>query len=191
MILRTERLVLRPWEDRDRAPLAKILGDAHVRRFYPTVATPEEVSAQIDYAIARTAENGFHFWAVERKTDGALLGLCGLGVIGEPLRSAIPGQPRVEIGWQLDKAIWGQGIAPEAARAWLDHAWTVLELPEVVAFTARPNLPSQRVMEKIGMTRDAAGDFDHPRIPEGHPIRPHVLYQIANPQTAGRPTSSS
>ena len=182
MTLTTERLLLRPWEDRDRAPLAAILGDSHVRRFYPSVATPEEVSAQIDYAIARTAESGFHFWAVERQSDGALLGLCGLGVIAEPLRSAIPGQPRVEIGWQLDKAVWGQGIAPEAARAWLDHAFGALGLAQVVAFTARPNLPSQRVMQKIGMARDPAGDFEHPRIPEGHPLRAHVLYRIDNPR---------
>lgn len=181
MSLVTERLLLRPWEDRDRAPLAEILGDPHVRRFYPAVATPAETSAQIDNAIAKTAENGFHFWAVERRDDGRLLGLCGLGMIPEPLHSAIPGQPRVEIGWQLDKAVWGQGIAPEAARAWLDHAWRGLALDEVVAFTAAINLPSQRVMQKIGMTRDPAGDFDHPRIADGHPLRAHVLYRVGNP----------
>lgn len=181
MSLVTERLLLRPWEDRDRAPLAAILGDPHVRRFYPAVATPAETSAQIDNAIAKTAEHGFHFWAVERREDERLLGLCGLGVIGEPLRSAIPRQPRVEIGWQLDKAVWGQGFAPEAARAWLDHAWRALGLDEVVAFTAAINLPSQRVMQKIGMRHDPADDFDHPRIADGHPLRAHVLYRVGNP----------
>jgi RimJ/RimL family protein N-acetyltransferase len=180
--LTTERLILRPWEERDRVPLAAILGDPHVRRFYPTIATPEDTNRSIDKAIARTAEHGFHFWAVERRVDGALLGLCGLGTIDPPLRDAIPGHPAVEIGWQLDKSCWGQGFAPEAARAWLDHAWNVLQLDEVVAFTAQPNLPSQRVMQKLGMTRDPLGDFEHPNVPDGHPLRRHVLYRIGRPR---------
>jgi RimJ/RimL family protein N-acetyltransferase len=179
--LETARLVLRPWSDDDRAPLARILGDPHVRRFYPNVATPDSVDAQIDFAIARTTSGGFHFQAAELRSGGKLVGLIGLGIIPDETRAAIPGQPRVEIGWQLDKAVWGQGLAPEGARAWLDHAWNNLGLDEVVAFTAAVNLPSQRVMQKIGMARDPAGDFDHPRIAPGHALRPHVLYRIGNP----------
>jgi len=179
--LETERLILRAWEERDRAPLTAILADPHVRRFYPAISTPADTKRGIDKAIARTAEHGFHFWAVERRSDGMLLGLCGLGSIDEPLRSAIPGKPRVEIGWQLDKSCWGQGFAPEAASAWLDHAWNVLGLDAVVAFTARLNLPSQRVMQKLCMAHDQADDFEHPTILPGNPLRPHVLYRIARP----------
>jgi RimJ/RimL family protein N-acetyltransferase len=179
--LETSRLVLRPWSDSDRAPLAKILGDAHVRRFYPSVATPEETGAQIDGSIAKAASNGFHFQAAELKATGALAGLIGIGVIPDDLRIVMRDNPRVEIGWQLDKALWGLGLAPEGALAWLDYAWETLELEEVVAFTAAINLPSQRVMEKIGMRREPADDFDHPRLAEGHALRPHVLYRIANP----------
>jgi RimJ/RimL family protein N-acetyltransferase len=80
----------------------------------------------------------------------------------------------------LGTAFWGQGLATEGARAWLDHAWLV-GLPDVVAFTAALNRPSQRVMEKLGMTRNGADDFLHPRIEAGHPLRPHVVYRIANP----------
>lgn len=181
MRLETARLVLRPWEDRDRAPLARILGDAHVRRFYPSVATPEETNAQVDGSIAKAAANGFHFQAAELKATGALIGLIGIGVIPDDLRAIIRGNPRVEIGWQLDKAVWGQGLAPEGALAWLGHAWNTLDLNEVVAFTATVNLPSQRVMEKIGMHRDAADDFEHPRLAPDHVLRPHVLFRIANP----------
>jgi RimJ/RimL family protein N-acetyltransferase len=178
VILETARLVLRPWEDRDRAPLAAILGDAHVRRFYPAPATREEVDAQIDNAIARTAENGFHFQAAELRETGQLIGLIGIGVIPDITREAINGHPRVEIGWQLDKAVWGRGLAPEGARAWLDHGFRTLGLSEIVAFTAEVNRPSRRVMEKLGMTRDPADDFDHPRVVEGHPLRRHVLYRL-------------
>jgi len=181
MKLETERLILRPWEDRDRAPLAAILGDPHVRRYYPSTATPEEVNAQIDHAIALTAEHGFHFWAAEHKADRKLIGLVGVASLSDRMRTVIDSDPGVEIGWQFDKDYWGQGLAPEGARAWLDHAWKTLGFAEVVAFTAQTNLPSQRVMEKIGMRRDPADDFAHPNLAEGHPLRQHVLYRIKRP----------
>jgi RimJ/RimL family protein N-acetyltransferase len=180
--LKTSRLILRPWEDRDRAPLADILGDAQVRRFYPSPATPAETNAQIDSALAKIAANGFHLTAAELKSTCKHIGLIGLGVIPDETRTFLKGSPHVEIGWQLGKQFWGQGLAPEGAQAWLGYAWDVLDLPEVVAFTAAINLPSQRVMQKLGMVRDKAGDFEQPRVAEGHPLRPHVLYRISNPR---------
>ncbi len=181
MRLETERLLLRGWEDRDRAPLAAIMTDPQARRFYPRTLTADETSAEIDFALERTRTVGFHFQATELKRSGMLAGLIGLGAIPDATRAAIPGRPQVEIGWLLDRRFWGQGLAPEGASAWLDHAWNVLGLPEVVAFTAAINLPSQRVMEKIGMPRDRTSDFDHPKLSSGHPLRPHVLYRIARP----------
>ncbi len=177
----TDRLILRPWEDRDRDPLAAIMGDAHVRRFYPSTATPAETSTLIDRCRERAEENGFHFQAVENKADGALVGLLGLGRIPAATCDAIPSHPEVEIGWLFDKAFWGRGYAPEGARTWLDFAWRELNLPEVVAFTYEGNLPSRRVMEKIGMSHDPADNFANPNVPQGHPLRPHVLYRITNP----------
>ena len=178
--LTTDRLVLRPWEDRDRAPLAAILGDAHVRRFYPSVATAEQTNAQIDASIEKSRQYGFHFQAAELRATGVLIGLIGIGIIPDAVRDAIPGRPEVEIGWQLDQAVWGQGLAPEGARAWLDFGFNRLRLPQIVAFTAALNLPSQRVMEKLGMRRDPSDDFQHPNLAEGHALRPHVVYRIAN-----------
>jgi len=175
----TERLILREWEERDRKSLAAILGDPNVRRFYPRTVTAEEVDAQIDNAVAMAARHGFHLQAAERKADGALIGLVGIARIPEATRAAIPSHPEVEIGWQLDTAYWGQGYAPEAATAYLEYAWNTLELPEVVAFTAAINLPSQRVMEKIGMRRDLSDDFESPALPEGHRLRRHIVYRIA------------
>lgn len=180
MRLETARLVLRPWEDRDREPLAWIMGDPQVRRFYPRLLTPEETGAEIDAARIKAAAAGFHFQAAEAKADGALVGLLGLGIIPDDMRAAIPRHPEVEIGWVLAERFWGQGLAPEGAAAWLDHAWA-LGLPEVVAFTAAINLPSRRVMEKLGMRRDPADDFDHPRIAADHPLRRHVVYRKLNP----------
>jgi ribosomal-protein-alanine N-acetyltransferase len=86
--------------------------------------------------------------------------------------------PAVEVGWRLAHEYWGRGYAPEAGRASLDYAFDVIGLDEVVSFTTVANLRSQRVMQKLGMTRDPADDFDHPALPEDHPMRRHVLYRI-------------
>lgn len=177
MRLETERLVLRPWEDRDRAPFASIVGDPHVMRFYTNTRDHAAAEAWIDKMVAGLQDGTSAFLAAERKSDGALIGLIGTGRIDMPLR----GDPPEEIGWVLGQPYWGQGYAPEGARAHIAHAWR-RGLPELVAFTAALNTPSQRVMEKIGMTRDPDGDFEHPRIPETHRLRPHVLYRIANPK---------
>lgn len=180
MRLVTDRLLLRPWEDRDRQPFGRIMGDPRVRRFFPRTLSPEEADAEIDHHLAKAAANGFHFQAAEAKADGALVGLLGLGLLPDATREAIPSHPEVEIGWVFGERHWGQGLAPEGAAAWLDHAWS-LGLPEVVAFTAAVNLPSQRVMQKLGMRHDPADDFDHPKIEAGHPLRRHVVYRIVTP----------
>lgn len=180
MILTTERLILRPWEDRDREAMIAIQGDAHVRRFFPRVLTPEDADAGINMAIERARTDGFHFQAAELKESGQLIGLIGIGLVPDATRAAIPSHPQVEIGWVIGKQFWGQGLAPEGARAWLAYAWSI-GLPEVVAFTARLNAPSQRVMQKIGMVYDPSDDYHHPTVPEGHRLRPHVVYRTRNP----------
>jgi RimJ/RimL family protein N-acetyltransferase len=177
MKLETPRLLLREWRDTDREAFAAIVADPHVMRFYPATRSRAEADAWIDKMIAGLANGTAHFLAVERKSDGTLLGLTGTADINFP----IPTEPKLEIGWVLGKDYWGQGYAPEAARAALEHAFTQLRAPEVAAFTARVNLPSQRVMQKLGLVRDPSADFEHPRIAAGHPLRPHVLYRIANP----------
>lgn len=177
MRIETDRLVLRSWQDSDRDPLAAILGDPEVRRFYPTVLTPEQTDAQLDFSLARQAEVGFHFGAAELKATGQFVGLIGLGYIPDETRATIRGNPPVEIGWQFDRAFWGQGLAPEGARALLAYGFETLNLPEIVAFTYVGNLPSQRVMSKAGMVRDLGADFEHPKLEPGHPLRSHVVYR--------------
>jgi RimJ/RimL family protein N-acetyltransferase len=176
----TERLILREWRDDDRPRFAAIVADPHVMRYYPAPKTQAEADAWIDRMIAGLADGTGHFLAVERKGDGALLGLTGTADI----RFAIPTNPKLEIGWVLGQQYWGQGYAPEGARAALSYAFAVLKAPEVVAFTARLNEPSQAVMKKLGMARDPAADFDHPAVPERNPLKPHVLYRIVNPASA-------
>ena len=182
MRLETDRLVLREWRDADKRLWADIIGDPHVRRFYPRLGTYADAEAAIERARQCQREHGFSLMAVDCKKDGAFIGMIGMVPFDEALRNHVPTAPRVEIGWQLSKDYWGQGYAPEGARAVLDYAWNTIKLEEVVAITSWHNKPSQRVMEKIGMTRDPLGDFDHPGIPEAHKLRLHVLYRIRNPQ---------
>jgi ribosomal-protein-alanine N-acetyltransferase len=126
---------------------------------------------------------GFGLWAVELPRSTPLIGFVGLH---EALFEA-PFTPAVEVGWRLARAYWGHGYATEAARAATAFGFEQVGLEEIVSFTSVSNLRSQRVMQRIGMTPDPAGDFDHPAVPAGHPIRPHVLYRLARMSKRGKP----
>jgi len=86
--------------------------------------------------------------------------------------------PCVEVGWRLAFDYWGHGYATEAARLALGHGFGTLALPEIVSFTSTANHRSRAVMERLGMRRNAEDDFDRLTLPEGHPLRRHVLYRI-------------
>ena len=139
---------------------------------------PAQDRAAIDAAIARIAAHfaahGFGWWAVEAPGVAPFIGWIGLAVP----RFDAPFMPAVEVGWRLASAHWGKGYATEGARAALRAGFTTFGLDEIVAFTVPANARSLRVMERLGMIRDAAGDFDHPRLAEGDPLRRHVLYRI-------------
>ncbi|MEQ1901382.1 MAG: GNAT family N-acetyltransferase [Devosia sp.] len=182
MRLETKRLIIREWEDRDRAPYAAINADPEVRRYYENIPSEEEVNRWIDLFIERFKTHGYYWLAIERKSDGALIGDVGLAPIDEATKALMRRPADIEIGWLLGRQYWGQGYCPEAAQAWLDFAWEELGAPEIVAFTARDNAKSERVMQKLGMARDPSSDFDNPRTPEGHWLRPHIVYRIANPR---------
>jgi RimJ/RimL family protein N-acetyltransferase len=166
--LRTERLVLRQWREEDRAPFAALNADPIVMEHFPSTMTREASDAFVDFNIAAIADRGWGLWAVE--ADGEFIGFVGLN---EPRF-----RPGVEIGWRLARRAWGHGYATEAARAVLAFAFGELGLAEVISFTSTTNVRSQRVMERIGMTRDPAEDFDHPNVTDER-LRRHVLYRVA------------
>jgi RimJ/RimL family protein N-acetyltransferase len=175
-IITTERLILRPWKDGDFAPFAELNADPQVREFFPSVLSRAESDGAIQYFQDAYAKDGFCFFAAELIATGEFIGLVG----PQTLNFALPGvaQPAVEIGWRLARAHWGKGFATEGARGVLRYAFETLKLPEVIAITVPNNVRSRRVMEKIGMKHYPELDFDHPRLPEGHPMRRHVLYAI-------------
>lgn len=172
--LRTPRLVLRTWRDEDLAPFAAMNADPRVMEHFPSVLTREESDALVVRIGASIEEHRFGFWAVEMPGVANFVGFVGLAV---PSFEA-PFMPCVEIGWRIAFEHWDRGIATEAARAALDAAFGQLGLAEVVSFTVTDNTRSRRVMERLGMRHDPRDDFDHPRLPEGHPLRRHVLYRI-------------
>ncbi|MFS8049774.1 GNAT family N-acetyltransferase [Rhizobium sp. BR 314] len=176
--LETSRLVLRPWQDRDRVPFAAINADDEVRRYYyPRLLTAIKTGELIDDANERLFRDGFGFLAVERKADGVLIGGAGLSRPG----AEVPGDFPLEIGWILGRAYWRRGYATEIGRCCLDFAWRRLGAECVIGYTSEINLPSRQAMEKIGMSRVERADFDDVTVPPGNILRPHVLYRIDRP----------
>lgn len=173
-LLRTERLLLRPWRETDRDPFARMNADARVMEHYPGALARDESDAMIDRCVGHFAEHGFGPWAAELRSNGQFIGYIGLVVP----RFRAHFTPCVEIGWRLAAEHRGQGLATEGARAALAFGFGELALDEIVSFTVPANVRSIRVMEKLGMRRDPADDFDHPNLPEGHPLRRHVLYRL-------------
>lgn len=181
MIIETERLVLRPFTEVDKAPYAAINADPETMRYFDAPFSRQRSDESVQRSIDAIAAHGFHFVATELKATGALLGIIGIAKIDAATKALLPGVPEVEIGWRIDRRHWGQGLATEGARACLKYGWEKLNLPEIVALTATQNMPSRRVMEKIGMHYDPDGDFDHPALADDCPVRQHVLYRIKNP----------
>ncbi|GAA2749743.1 GNAT family N-acetyltransferase [Kitasatospora cinereorecta] len=170
--LRTERLLLRQWRETDLEPWAAMNADPEVREFFPEVLTAEQSAASLAYFRTELAERGWGWWAVEAAATGEFLGFAGLDPVDEEMPFT-----GVEIGWRLARPAWGHGYASEAARAVLAFGFGTLDLSEILAITAAGNRRSRAVMERIGMTRDPAEDFDDPTVPEG-PLRASVLYRV-------------
>jgi RimJ/RimL family protein N-acetyltransferase len=173
--LRTKRLLMRRWRPADRAPFASMNADPRVMEYFPILLSSEASNALADRIDAHFARYGYGLWAVEIPGVSAFAGYAGLAI---PAIEA-PFMPAVEIGWRLAAEYWGRGYATEAARAALSFGFEQLGLTEIVSFTVPANVRSRRVMERIGMTHDPSGDFDHPALPEGHSFRRHVLYRIS------------
>jgi RimJ/RimL family protein N-acetyltransferase len=180
--LTSERLILRPWREDDLDALAQLCADPEVMAHFPAVLDHAGSAELLGKLMAHQAEHGFTFWCLERREDGAVIGFTGLARVG----FAAPFVLAVETGWRLARPFWDQGYALEAARRSLQFAFEELELSEVVAFTVPGNVRSWGLMERLGMRRDPADDFEHPGLPVGHPLRAHWLYRIDREDWRGR-----
>jgi RimJ/RimL family protein N-acetyltransferase len=174
-VLRTERLVLRPWRDDDLGPFAAMSADPEVMRWIGAPLTREQSDAVAARIRAGFETHGFGLFAVEVPGHTHFAGFVGLSVPAFEAHFT----PCVEIGWRLARVHQSRGYASEGARAVLAYAFADLGLDEVVSFTAASNEASRRVMDRIGLARDPSGDFEHPKLGPGDPLRSHVLYRCS------------
>lgn len=174
-LLRTDRILLRQWKLSDRPPFAAMNRDPQVMQYFPNLLNRRQSDQMVDRVQAHFKLHGFGLWAAELRATQEFIGFIGLSAP----RFQAPFMPCVEIGWRLAPAYWGRGLATEGAKAVICHAFAFLKLRELVSFTVPANSRSRRVMEKIGMSHNAEEDFDHPKLPEGHSLRRHVLYRLA------------
>jgi RimJ/RimL family protein N-acetyltransferase len=182
MELYSERLRLRPWQDEDLASFAVLNADPRVMEFFPSVASRADSDALAERIRRHFVEHGFGLWAAELPGIAGFIGFVGL--VHVPF--AAPFAPAVEIGWRLASEHWGHGYATEGAPAALAVGFDRLGLAEIVSMTVPANTRSRNVMEKLGMQRSPADDFDHPKIAEGHRFRRHVLYRLSRTDWAHR-----
>ncbi len=146
--VRTPRLDLRRFEATDLDELAEVFGQFEVWRFpYGRSMTRDETQGFLDRQVAHWVEHGFGLWAARTLADDRLIGFVGLSVPGF-LPEILPA---VEVGWRLEPAAWGQGLATEGASAALDQAFTTLGLDTVVSVPQAGNPASSRVAERLGM----------------------------------------
>jgi len=181
-MLKTNRLLLRQWTERDFIPFAEMCRDEEVMAFFPNTLTQDESVAMGKRILSLISQRGWGFWAVEIPDQHPFIGFVGLHTPTDRM----PFSPCVEIGWRLSKPHWGKGYATEAARETLRYAFTTLNLNEVVSFTTLANNRSKAVMERIGMG-DCHQNFMHPDIEASHPLCEHVLYKISQSEWQRNP----
>jgi RimJ/RimL family protein N-acetyltransferase len=179
--IRTERLLMRRWRESDREPFSELNADPLTMVYYPDTLDRAASDVLVDRIESRFDRLGYGLWALEIAETGQFIGFTGLS----PMPNDVPGAGGTEIGWRLARHAWHRGYATEAARAAVDVAFGGVGLTEIWSMTAVLNEPSRAVMRRIGMSEVAR--FEHPRVPEGHPLRLHVTYHLGS----GDPVAST
>ena len=181
-VLETTRLRLRCWRDGDLEPFALLNADSRVMEYFPNVLDREQSDRLAARIRKGLSDREFGLWALEVPGTAQFIRFAGLSVPAFEAHFT----PCVEVGWRLAFDHWGRGYASEAASAALSYAFGSLGLQEIASFTVPANRRSIAVMERLGMTRQPADDFSHPALPDGHPLRPHVLYRLKRSDWTGQ-----
>ena len=171
--IETEHLILRDWREDDWPRFFAGTNTPAVMRWLGGLLDDDGMAATRARVTSCAAANGFCFWAVERRSDGEILGFCGLKRADAP-GSSVTGA--MEIGWRLREDAWGQGYAKEAASAALDAAFSRFGAGEVIALTVPGNAPSWGLMKRLGMRRRENLDYIDPRF--GEELNPSIVYSI-------------
>jgi RimJ/RimL family protein N-acetyltransferase len=178
-MIETPRLRLRNWRVQDAEPFIRHLDTPAVMRWLGGVRGEEAQRRVVRERFIRwQEERGFTFWVIERKSDGELLGFCGLKIADDP---GTPVEGALEIGWRLREDAWGGGYAKEAAVASLDYAFATLGAERVVALTVEGNSPSWGLMLRLGMKRRPELDYVGAEWAEG----PVVVHEVRREEWRG------
>ena len=170
--IETERLILRSWRMTDRAVFAEINSNNKVMRYFPKPLSIDESNVFVDRINSEFEETVFGLYAVEIKETGEFIGYVGF----HRFAFDVPFSPGWEIGWRISDKFWNKGYATEAAMACIKYAQEKKLCNRLYSFTAVPNIASENVMKRIGMTFE--GLFMHPALADGHWLKTHKLYSI-------------
>jgi ribosomal-protein-alanine N-acetyltransferase len=144
--METPRLILRPMRVTDLDAIHLLFSDSKVMAsFGVEIFSLEQTQRWLQRNLDHQSQFGFGLFSVIHKTDGALIGDCGLENMD------IDGQEVAELGYDFRSAYWNQGFATEAALAVRDYAFDVLHLPQLISLIRVGNFASRRVAEKVGM----------------------------------------
>lgn len=181
--LKTKRLIIRNWQEEDRELFHFINSDDTVMEFFPFRRDRAASDKMMDNLQESITKNGYGLTALELRNTGECIGFCGLA--DAHLEDGLE-ENNIEIGWRLSPQYWGNGYITEAAERLIQYGFETLELDEIISFAVKGNQKSFAVMERIGMKRDTARDFDHPRVPDTHQhLKPHLFYYMENPDKKG------
>ena len=171
--IETDRLILRDWREEDWPRFFAGTNTPNVMRWLGGLLDEDGIAATRARVTGCAVANGFCFWVIERKSDGEILGFCGLKRADAP-GSSVTGA--MEIGWRLREDAWGQGYAKEAATASLDAAFQRFGADEVIALTVPGNSPSWGLMTRLGMRRREELEYTDTRF--GEELNPTIVYSI-------------
>ncbi len=152
VLLTTPRLILRSWRPEDLPTFAALNADPEVMRYLGHALSTEQADELAEGIQERFVQRGFGMLPVERRSDGAFLGICGINYT--------PWYPDEEIGWRFAREYWGHGYATESAAAWMEWAFTDLGVGRLISVTDLPNQRSIAVMKRLGMTFDHEADLE-------------------------------
>ncbi|RYZ06765.1 MAG: N-acetyltransferase [Myxococcales bacterium] len=178
----TERLILRPLCLDDFELLASLNRDPRVMEHFPALLGAAETQRQLGRLLSHREAHGFGTWVATLGATGESLGVFGLQHVD--FQAAFT--PAVEVFWRMVPASWGRGYATEAARSLVRFGFQQLELARIVGFTAARNGRSLALFGRIGMKPDARFDFDHPKLPLGHPLRRHLFFEARRSESGNR-----
>ena len=151
-MIETERLILRPFTEKDAEDVYEYLHEPEVHCFADMKLN--SLSEAREAVKKRLGETEYHF-AVELKETGKVIGeIEAYPEPGEPHAGENTPKDTFSPCWMLNREYWGKGYAYEAAHAFFDYLFTRKGARRIYAYTEDYNLPSQRLCERLGMRRE-------------------------------------